>query len=189
MKGLEEADRLVVEIQLGRCPRGAVDVAWRCPQGIPGVVKTAPRLPDGTPFPTTYYLTCPKATKLCSTLEGHGLMAEMSERLGSDSALKLRYYEAHKSYLADRHQLGESLGLDVPEIEGVSAGGMPDRVKCLHVLVAHSLAVGVGVNPLGDDVVSRLGEFWVAPCPCVNPETGLGSEQVGREGLAQGELP
>jgi hypothetical protein len=35
---------------------------------------------------------------------------------------------------------------------------MPDRVKCLHVLIAHSLAKGPGVNPLGDEALATLAE-------------------------------
>lgn len=152
-------DETVIEAQLGRRPRGVAGVAWRCPCGKPGVVATEPRLPDGTPFPTTYYLTCPRATSGCSTLEAQGVMAEMTGRLGSDAELAADFRAAHVSYLADRAALG-----DVPEIAGISAGGMPTRVKCLHVLVAHSLAVGPGVNPLGDEAVAALGEFWRRPC-------------------------
>ncbi len=136
-----------------------VAVAWRCPCGKPGVVTTKPRLDDGTPFPTTYYLTCPRAVSGCSTLEAQGVMAEMSERLATDPQLAARYRRAHEAYLADRAALGH-----VPEIDGVSAGGMPSRVKCLHVLVGHALAAGPGVNPLGDEALAALGEFWNRPC-------------------------
>lgn len=152
-------DLAAVELQLGREPRGVVEVAWRCPCGKPGVVKTEPRLPNGTPFPTTYYLTCPRATSATSTLEASGLMAEMTERLKSDDELAAAYQRAHESYLADREALGH-----VEEIDGITAGGMPTRVKCLHVLVGHALAKGPGVNPLGDEAVARLGEFWANPC-------------------------
>jgi len=168
---LDRIDAATVTAQLGRMPRGAVQVAWRCPCGKPGVVKTAPRLPDGTPFPTTYYLTCPNAVKACSTLEGSGLMGEMSARLGTDPDLAHRYGEAHMAYLADREALARDLNLDVPEISGVSAGGMPERVKCLHALVAHALAAGPGVNPLGDEAVAAMGEVWRVPClPGFAPE-------------------
>ncbi len=136
-----------------------VAVAWRCPCGKPGVVTTKPRLDDGTPFPTTYYLTCPRAVSGCSTLEAQGVMAEMSERLAADPELAARYRRAHEAYLADRAALG-----NVEEIAGVSAGGMPNRVKCLHVLVGHALAAGPGVNPLGDEALAALGEFWNRPC-------------------------
>ena len=123
------------------------------------MVATRPRLPDGTPFPTTYYLTCPRAAAACSTLEASGLMAEMTARLHYDDQLADRYRRAHQHYLHDREQLGW-----VPEIAEVSAGGMPDRVKCLHALAAHALAAGPEVNPLGDETVAALGEFWTRPC-------------------------
>jgi hypothetical protein len=89
-------------------------------------------------------------------------MREMTERLAQDADLEARYAAAHEDYLRRRAALGEA----VPEIEGVSAGGMPTRVKCLHVLVAHSLAAGPGVNPLGDEALALLGEWW-AGGPCV----------------------
>jgi uncharacterized protein len=159
------ADLAAVEAQLGRPPRGTHAVAHRCPCGLPDVVATEPRLPDGTPFPTTYYLTCPRAASLIGTLEGSGLMREMEDRLRTDDDLASSYAAAHRAYLADRAALG-----DVPEIAGVSAGGMPDRVKCLHVLAAHALAAGPGVNALGDEVLERLGEWW-ADGPCVSPDS------------------
>lgn len=149
----------IIEKQLGRPPRGVVDVAWRCPCGKPGVVKTLPRLDNGTPFPTTYYLTCPRAVSACSTLEASGLMAEMTSRLAEDADLAAAYRVAHEAYLADRAELGA-----VPELAGVSAGGMPTRVKCLHALVGHALAAGPGVNPFGDEALALLGEFWHDPC-------------------------
>jgi hypothetical protein len=152
-----QADLDAVDAQLGRVPRGVVAVAHRCPCGRPDVLTTAPRLPDGTPFPTTFYATCPKLTGAISTLETSGLMKEMTERLGTDEDLAARYAAAHEDYLARRSRLGT-----VAEIEGVSAGGMPTRVKCLHVLVAHSLAAGPGVNPLGDEALALLGDWWAA---------------------------
>jgi len=157
-------DESVVHRQLGRPPRAIAAVGHRCPCGNPDVVTTQPRLPDGTPFPTTYYLTCPRAASLIGTLEGSGLMKQMQARLGEDDELAAGYRAAHEAYLAARAELGE-----VPEIAGVSAGGMPDRVKCLHVLAGHALAAGPGVNPLGDEVLERLGAWWAAG-PCVPAE-------------------
>ncbi len=162
--GVGDGDLAAVAAQLGREPRGVAGVAWRCPCGKPGVVATLPALPDGTPFPTTYYLTCRRAAAACSTLESEGVMAEMQARLADTPDLAAAYAAAHVSYLADRASLAEAYDLAVPQIAGVSAGGMPDRVKCLHVLAAHALAKGPGVNPLGDEVVDRLGEFWSRPC-------------------------
>lgn len=152
---VSDADRVAIEQQLGRMPRGMVRIAHRCPCGAPDVVATAPRLEDGTPFPTTYYLTCPRAAAAIGTLESSGLMRAMEDRLAADEALAAAYRAAHESYLADRRALGE-----VEEIDGISAGGMPGRVKCLHVLAAHALAKGPGVNPLGDEVLEALGAWW-----------------------------
>jgi hypothetical protein len=160
--GLSAADASAVRAQLGREPRGVTRVAARCPCGDPCVVETSPRLPDGTPFPTTYYVTCPRLAGRISTLEGSGLMAEMTADLAADTELAAAYLRAHEDYLARRAALGR-----VPEIEGISAGGMPERVKCLHVLVGHALAVGPGVNPLGDTAIARLdqgGPWWEPPC-------------------------
>ncbi|HEY5856983.1 MAG TPA: DUF501 domain-containing protein [Aldersonia sp.] len=142
-----DADLEVVARQLGRRPRGVLTIAYRTPDGLPAVVKTAPRLPDGTPFPTLYYLTDPRLTAEASRQESAGVMREMTARLVRDADLAARYRRAHESYLAERNEI-DSLGTDF------SGGGMPDRVKCLHVLMAHSLAKGPGVNPLGDESVA-----------------------------------
>ena len=145
--------------QLGRPVRDIVAIAARCSCGNPIVVQTKPRLEDGTPFPTVYYLTLPAATSAVSTLEAQGLMAELQEQLATDEALASNYKSAHLSYLADRAKLGE-----VAEIDGISAGGMPTRVKCLHSLVAHSLAKGPGVNMIGD--LALVACSW-SPSRCV----------------------
>lgn len=155
-----QEDLDAVERQLGRVPRGVVEVSHRCPCGEPDVLRTLPRLPDGTPFPTSFYATCPRLTGAISTLESQGVMREMTERLAEDADLAQHYAAAHDDYLARRSELGQ-----VDEIEGISTGGMPDRVKCLHVLVAHSLSVGEGVNPLGDEALEMLPDWWaVHPC-------------------------
>lgn len=156
-------DLEMVAAQLGRPPRGTRAVAYRCPCGLPAVVETTPRLPDGTPFPTLYYLTCPRAVAACSRLESTGVMRQMNEQLAEDVDLAARYRAAHQDYLDRRSAIA-----DVPEIDGVSAGGMPGRVKCLHALLAHALAAGPGVNPFGDQTRDAVGAWW-ADGPCVPP--------------------
>ena len=156
------ADLAAVAELLGREPRGVVGIAHRCPCGRPDVVETAPRLPDGTPFPTTYYLVDPFAASAISTLEASGLMRRMQDRLAGDPELAAAYAAAHEDYLARRARLGS-----VEEIEGISAGGMPTRVKCLHALAGHALAAGPGVQPFGDEALALLaaGGGWPATCP------------------------
>ncbi|MFI6040318.1 DUF501 domain-containing protein [Nocardia sp. NPDC051321] len=146
-----DQDLAIIAKQLGREPRGVLAVAYRTPDGIPAVVKTAPRLPDGTPFPTLYYLTDPRLTAEASRQESAGVMREMTERLGRDQELAAAYLAAHQSYLAERDEI-ESLGTDF------TGGGMPERVKCLHVLIAHALAKGPGVNPFGDEAVALAAD-------------------------------
>ena len=159
---IDEHDRAVVAAQLHRPPRATRAVAHRCGCGLPDVVETAPRLDDGTPFPTLYYLTCPRAASAIGRLEASGLMREMTERLAVDAELKARYVAAYEDYLSRRDAI-DPLGTTV------AAGGMPDRVKCLHVAVAHALAAGPGVNPFGDEALDELGDWWAAG-PCVTTE-------------------
>lgn len=140
-----EADIAIVSEQLGRPARGVVGIAARNDLGEPTVVATAPRLEDGTPFPTLYYLSHPQLTLDASKLEAEGMMADLNALLAEDEDLRGAYAKAHEQYIADRERLAH-----VPELDGVSAGGMPTRVKCLHALVAHALAAGPGVNPVGD---------------------------------------
>lgn len=159
-------DEAAVAAQLGRVPRGLRAVAHRCPCGLPDVVETAPRLPDGTPFPTLYYLTCPRAAAAMSTLESSGLMREMTDRLAEDQQLKAAYTEAHDDYIARRDAAAADEGVAPLPPGTQSAGGMPERVKCLHALAAHELAVP-GSNPLGREAIVAAGEWW-ARGPCVS---------------------
>jgi hypothetical protein len=151
-----EDDLRVIESQLGRTPRDVHAISYRCPCGKPAVVETPPRLSNGEPFPTFYYATCPRLTAAISTLETTGMMGEMNERLEVDTELAGAYAAAHDDYIAAR----SVLQMDVPEVENVSAGGMPNRVKCLHSLIAHSLSAGPDVNPLGDEALAELPEWW-----------------------------
>ncbi|MFJ2542363.1 DUF501 domain-containing protein [Microbacterium sp. NPDC087589] len=161
------AELAVVSAQLGRTARGVVGIAARCMCGNPTVVATTPRLPDGTPFPTFYYLTHPAATAAMSTLEATHVMPELTALLAEDEGVSAAYLAAHEAYLADRAQFGE-----VSEIEGISAGGMPSRVKCLHALAGHALAAGPGVNPIGDAALER-SSWSPEKCRCDDPGAAL----------------
>ncbi|WP_421785436.1 DUF501 domain-containing protein [Gardnerella sp. DNF01192] len=165
-----DAERAIVEKQLGRFPRGMVAVGARCVCGRPLAVITRPCLEDGTPFPTTCYLTSPEAVKAVSRVEADGIMREYNELLQSDEDLKKQYERAHKYYLEFRHELAVSLGDSEEHISQMSAGGMPVRVKCLHALLAQTLVMGKGVNPIGDMVLERIkDEFDPSVCRCTTP--------------------
>jgi hypothetical protein len=159
------AEERVIGEQLGRPPRALRGVAHRCPCGLPDVVQTDPRLADGTPFPTLFYLTCPRAVAAVSRLESAGMMREMQQRLATDPELRAAQEAAHRDYLARRTAAAVAVGVKLLPAGMQSAGGMPDRVKCLHALVAHELAVPGG-NPLGREVADAAGEWWAAG-PCV----------------------
>jgi hypothetical protein len=160
-----QRDIAIVSAQLGRPARDVAGIAARCACGAPTVVATAPRLSDGTPFPTLYYLSHPAATAAISFLEATQVMNEYNQLLADDEVLRDHYREAHESFLADRELLGT-----VPEIAGISSGGMPERVKCLHALAAHSLAAGPGVNPIGDLALARCAWTPVV-CECLDYES------------------
>jgi len=162
---VSDRDIAIVSAQLGRPARNVIGIPARCACGAPTVVATAPRLADGTPFPTLYYLSHPAATAAISQLEATHVMAEFAGLLADDADLRLRYAAAHRAYLDDR----ESIEV-VEEIRGFSAGGMPERVKCLHALAAHALAAGQGVNPIGDLALARSS--W-SPAVCECPEYPL----------------
>jgi hypothetical protein len=158
---VSQADIDEVSRQLGRPARDILDIAARCVCGRPLVVKTKPRLGNGTPFPTLYYLTQPAATAAISTLEASGYMAQLQELVETDEQVQGAYLAAHKSYLAEREAIEV-----VEEINDFSCGGMPVRVKCLHALVGHSLAKGPGVNPIGDLALEAL-DWSPSRCQCV----------------------
>ena len=161
-----EADLAAVAAQLGRPPRGTRAVAHRCPCGLPDVVETTPRLADGTPFPTLFYLTCPRATAACSRLESAGLMKEMAARLAADPELAARYRAAHEDYLARREAIGARAG-DRRRLGRRHAG--PGQVPAR----APRPRAGrrPGVNPFGDETLALVEPWWTAG-PCVDVPAG-----------------
>lgn len=164
---VSDRDLQILSAQLGRPARGVVGIGARCCCGNPLVAITAPRLAGGTPFPTMFYLTHPRVVKAASVLEARGEMQRFNDQLNADPRLQARYRAAHEDYLRRRQALG-----DVPEIAGISAGGMPTRVKCLHALIGHALAVGKGINPIGDaalEICAAEGLWSPTRCECEHP--------------------
>ncbi|MDO4255156.1 MAG: DUF501 domain-containing protein [Kocuria sp.] len=163
-----QVDLQVFSRQLGRPVRDVVEVPARCVCGNPLVAATAPRLSSGTPFPTVFYLTHPVITAAVSRLEAEGAMYTMTNRLAEDPELAASYQASHEDFLAERERIRVLSGTGhVPEIDGISAGGMPTRVKCLHVLVGHALAGGPGVNRLGDETLQMISGTWdIHTCQC-----------------------
>ena len=163
-----DQDIRVLSAQLGRTVRDVIEIPARCVCGNPLVAATAPRLSNGNPFPTVFYLAHPAITAAASRLEAGGLMYEMTDALAADTELANRYTLAHENYLAERERIRLISGTDeVPEIENISAGGMPTRVKCLHAVIGHTLAVGRGINPMGDWGLDKIADWWTPQvCAC-----------------------
>ena len=199
---IDQRDAAAVAAQLGREPRGLRAVAHRCPCGLPDVVETAPRLSDGAPFPTLFYLTCPKAASAIGTIEASGLMREMTARLATDPALAEAYAAAHDDYLGRRDAAARAQGVEPLPADTQSSGGMPSRVKCLHALVAHELAVP-GANPIGREALGQLPDWWgtgkcvtveaVSPTACQASQEAVMSaratEAPGRTEEVRGVVP
>ena len=82
---------------------------------------TRPRLPDGTPFPTLYYLTCPRAAAAIGTLESSGLMREMEARLAADPELAAALPRGARGL----PRASATRSSRSPRSTGISAGGMP----------------------------------------------------------------
>jgi uncharacterized protein len=156
-----EDDRRSVEAQLGRPLRGKWAVARRCHLGVPMVIENHPRLEDGAPFPTLFWLTCPILVKRASRLESGGRMTELSKRLSVDHQLRERFANAIGRYRLRRAEL------EAIDDSGAPPGGGPDRVKCLHAHLAHELADPP--NPIGSQTLAQAG--WPdCVARCVNGE-------------------
>ncbi|HEX2052925.1 MAG TPA: DUF501 domain-containing protein [Actinomycetota bacterium] len=157
MTPTSDQDRASVAAQLGRPPRGRWSVARRCACGKPQVLETFPRLGDGTPFPTLYWLSCRKLSSQIGGLESSGWMAALNRRLAEEPELHAALAEATRAYVRRRDQLDE-LG------PATHPGGGPDRIKCLHAHTAQFLVTGD--NPAGEEVLKALS--WKDPVePCV----------------------
>jgi len=160
---MSQREEAVLSAQIGRPSRAPSATVHRCVFGLPTVARVAPRLQDGTPFPTVFWLSCPVLSARVGTLEGSGAMAEITERLEADPAFQAQHEAAQDRYRALRDELGGGQKLPGDPY----AGGGPRHVKCLHVHVGHTLATNDG--PVG---AWALDAILPAPCsgPCVTEE-------------------
>jgi len=155
---IDDGDAALASRMIGRRLRGESAVAVRCGWGLPAVLRVSPHLRDGTPFPTMFWLSCPIANRHIGRLEADGIMSDLTDRLREDENLAAAYREAAQRYVEARNRLGD------PVPRGDAAGGMPDRVKCLHSLYGHYLATGD--NPIGQWAAEQI-EPMACPAPCV----------------------
>jgi len=129
--------------QLGREPRGDVTVVVRCRRGVPQVIRTGPSLPDGSPFPTLFWLTCPALARDVSRLEAEGRISQIQSRVDADPELAGELARAASSYALARLSAGDASRPGA----GIGGAADPRAVKCLHAHYAHFLATGD--NPVG----------------------------------------
>jgi uncharacterized protein len=155
-------DRDVVARQLGRSPRAFGSVVVRCPFGLPAVTEQMPYDPDGEPFPTTYYVTCPHLVAAIARLEAAGGVERWSAAAADDPVLRAALERATAEQRAVRRELaadqqgsdgGASLEL------GIGGSRSPGHLKCLHAHVGYALA-----RP-GYELGERIFAEVVAPWP------------------------
>lgn len=156
---MDDDDRALAAAMIGRPLRGRSAVAVRCGWGLPAVMRVDPVLTGGTPFPTTFWLACPLANSRIGTLESSGVMQDLTDRVRDDDDLAPAHRAAGQRYVSFRNGLGDRVPGDP------AAGGLPDRVKCLHTLYGHHLATGD--DPVGAWVADQL-EPLACPAPCAS---------------------
>ena len=140
----------MVSWQLGRPARPFRRVAVRCAYGFPAVTEQEPFTSSGTPFPTTYYLTCPWLVAGIARLEAAGGVQRWSDAAARDPEL------AASLARADAEQRAVRPELDV----GIAGTRELGPLKCLHAHAAFALA-RPGYE-LGDRILDEAGETW---CP------------------------
>ncbi|MGI9584508.1 MAG: DUF501 domain-containing protein [Acidimicrobiia bacterium] len=155
-------DRRAVEIQIGRPPRSRVVVEARCHLGLPIVIEVPPILDDGTPFPTTHWLTCPLAMLRISRIESAGGVRDADRLLVEDAQLASDFDETSARYSADRETLMPQ-GWAGPRPSG-GVGGSRGGVKCLHAQFADTAAGNN--NPIGGRVADDINPLNCST-PCV----------------------
>ena len=158
-------DSKIVEQQIGRKLRTDSEVSCRCHFNIPAVIKVPPKLDDGTPFPTTYWLTCPMYNKKIGSLESHGLIKELDKEIINNPELKKQWKSRQISYEQERERLEtKDMG---PKASG-GVGGATESIKCLHSHTADELSTGQ--NVIGKIVIESIGGFNCEEM-CINSKT------------------
>ena len=146
-------DWRVVAVQIDREPRSAVDVVARCDLNLPTVIKVPPHLDDGTPFPTTYWLTCPLASRRIGRIEAAGGVKQAEARIAADPVFAANHEAAMQRYEHDRDALVAKEAPVYRPSGGV--GGSQRGVKCLHAHFADHAAGND--NPVGAATATEIG--------------------------------
>lgn len=145
-------DLATLAVQLGRTPHPPARVVVRCPAGRPVVVEQPARTPDGAPFPTVFWLTCPGLVRAVSRLEAAGGVRALEERIANDPEAAADYAQATR-----RHR-----SLRPPDGRGIGGVAMDGAVKCLHAHVAFALAAPP--YRLGERILDEAGGIPITCC-------------------------
>lgn len=167
---ISEIDRRELQEQLGRSPRGVLNVSSRCPEGHPAVVRTKPLIRSGGGFeifPTLFWLTCPEMVRKVSSVEAIGYIERLERELRRSSQMRSKYRKQTEDYRGERWNMLSSQerafiskrGLKAELEKGIGGVGDVDHLKCLHMHVAHHLA---RENIIGKLVLER---FAIRKCP------------------------
>jgi hypothetical protein len=164
-------DRTLVERQLGRPPRAFRRVVVRCPHGAPAVTEQDPYDADGEPFPTTFYLTCPRLVAAIARLEAAGGVERWSRAAAEDERLAASLAKATEEQRAIRRErsagrIGRDGGASL-EL-GIGGSRTPGHLKCLHAHAAFALA-RPGYE-LGERILAELAPLW--------PQEGCCSDEL-----------
>jgi hypothetical protein len=167
-------DRSVVEVQIGRPPRSEVVVSAKCHLDLPVVIDVPPILDDGTPFPTTHWLTCPLAVLRISRIESSGGVREADHLIASDPEIAVAFATAMERYEEERDSRLPD-GWTGPTPSGGVAGSK-GGVKCLHAQYADTASGST--NPVGEDVASRIEPLsCTEPCVVEGPDGPTANER------------
>ena len=156
-------EKRIVEVQLDRSLRSDVEVVSSCHFNLPAVIKVPSNLDDGTPFPTSYWLTCPMYNKKVGSLESQGLIKELDKQLNENEDLKKLWSGRQRSYEEERNKAKKKNEEEIIPTGGV--GGTNESIKCLHAHLADELATGK--NHIGKIVIESVGGFNCDE-PCID---------------------
>jgi hypothetical protein len=147
-----DADRAIVERQIGRPPRAFLRAAVRCPFGRPAVTEQAPFDEAGEPFPTSYWITCRHLAAAIARLEAAGGVERWSRMAREDPELAASAKAGHAEQRRLRPELPGGIGGQT------RTGGL----KCLHAHAAFALAQPGYV--LGERILAEVSPLWPERC-------------------------
>jgi hypothetical protein len=124
---------------LGRAPRGLQEIAVKGVDGEPLVIRVA-SLVDDKPFPTLFWLVCPRLNYRIDQHEAAGLIARFQAHIDSDHGLQESIRNDHLKHIALREDYmplqlrSRIIELKYREVfTGKGIGGIGDfsRIRCI----------------------------------------------------------